>query len=62
MFSDTIGQQEGLLPINQNYDEIWGKKLDIGYTFSEKPKKTVYSAKCETTGRAHDAFCPLIQV
>ena len=26
MFSDTIGQQEGLLPINQNYDEIWEKK------------------------------------
>ena len=42
MFSDTIAQQEGLLPINQKYDEIWEKKLDIGYTFSEKPKTTVY--------------------
>ena len=23
MISDRIGQQEGLLPINQNYDKIW---------------------------------------
>ena len=37
-----------------------GKKLDIGYKFSEKQKTTVYSAKCETTARAHDAFFGLI--
>ena len=32
------------------------KKLDIGCSFSVK--ETVHSAKCETTTRAHDAFCP----
>ena len=25
MISDKIGRQEGLLSINQNYDEIWGR-------------------------------------
>ena len=47
--TDRIGRQEGLLPINQNYD----KNLERNYTsvirFHKNKKTTVNSAKCETT-------------
>ena len=37
MTADQIEQHEVLLPINQNYDEIWErKKVDFSYTFSLK--------------------------
>ena len=35
MTADQIERHEVLLPINQNYDEIWErKKVDFSYTFS----------------------------
>ena len=34
MIADRIGRHEVLWPINQNYDKILYKKLDIKYTFS----------------------------
>ena len=34
--TNRIVQHEVLLPINQNYDKIWKKELDIGYLFSLK--------------------------
>ena len=60
MVTDRIGRREVLLPINQNYNKVREKKLDIGYTFSQK-KKTINSTKCATITRAYDAFCPLTQ-
>ena len=38
MVTDRIGRREVLLPINQNYNKVREKKLDIGYTFSQKKK------------------------
>ena len=52
MITDRIGRHEVLLPINQNYDNL-RKKLDVGYTFSEK-KATVKSARCTTIARAYE--------
>ena len=39
MVTDRIGRREVLLPINQNYNKVREKKLDIGYTFSQKKKQ-----------------------
>ena len=60
MITDRIGQHELLLPINQNYDKIWDGTRHLLYVFMKKKTTTsVTSAKCKTTARAHDAFCPL---
>ena len=48
-----------------NESKLWKnlrKKLDIGYTvFIQKNNTTLNWAKCATTDRAHNAFCPLTQ-
>ena len=59
MITDKIGQHELLLPINQNYDKIWDGTRHLLYVFMKKKTTSVTSAKCKTTARAHDAFCPL---
>ena len=65
MITDRIGRLEVLLPINHNYDKNLLKELDIGCTVLLKKTTTttkVNSAKCKTTARACDAFCPLTQI
>ena len=57
MITDRIGRHEELLPINQNYYKIEKETRNRLYVFIKK--STVNSAKCETTARAYEAFCPL---
>ena len=52
MFSDTIGQQEGLLPINQNYDEIWEKNYTLVIRF-QKNQKQQFTGGNARQQRAH---------
>ena len=49
---DRIGRQEGLLPINQNYDEIWerNKTLVIRFQNNQKQQFTRRNARQQ---RAH---------
>ena len=39
MIADRLARHEVLLPINQNSEKNFRKKLDIGYTFSQNKKK-----------------------
>ena len=58
MITDRIGQHEVLLPINQNYDKF---EKETRHRLYVSIKKTINSAKCETTVHKNDAFFPLIQ-
>ena len=59
MITDRIGQHEVLLPINQNYDKF--EKETRHRLYVSIKKKTINSAKCETTVHKNDAFFPLTQ-
>ena len=58
--TDRIGRQEGLLPINQNYDKIGERNWTsvIRFHKNEKQQFTLRNARQQ---RAHDAFCPFTQ-
>ena len=58
MITDRIGQHEVLLPINQNYDKF---EKETRHRLYASIKKTINSAKCETTVHKNDAFFPLTQ-
>ena len=52
MISDRIGQQEGLLPINQNYDEIWERNKTLLIRF-QKNQKQQFTRRNARQQRAH---------
>ena len=58
MITDRIGQHEVLLPINQNYDKF---EKETRHRLCFHKKKTINSAKCETTVHKNDVFFPLTQ-
>ena len=52
MISDRIEQQEGLLPINQNYDEIWERNKTLLIRF-QKNQKQQFTRRNARQQRAH---------
>ena len=52
VISDRIGQQEGLLPINQNYDEIWERNKTLVIRF-QKNQKQQFTRRNARQPRAH---------
>ena len=45
MITDRIGRHDVLLPINQNYDKIWEKKLDIGDASYKKSQQQQWTRR-----------------
>ena len=45
MITDRIGRHDVLLPIDQNYDKIWEKKLDIGDASYKKSQQQQWTRR-----------------